>query len=201
MVVARYIGSPGKERDCLAATQQYLAQERAKHVALIRDLRHRSAKRVKRTWQRARERGFACGKQEALEEFGRTLDAVEALFRKTVLAAEKDILDLVVTIAESVIGSELKVQSETLAKRISREIATLSKRSEIRILVHPHDLEVTREQLNVLIPGLEIKLSTASEIERGDAVILTPAGTLTLSVTKHLDGIRKELLSSAAPLE
>jgi flagellar assembly protein FliH len=149
----------------------------------------------------AEERGTETGMRAALDREGPALrnvaaalaDAVtrvEGARRDLVRRMEATVPDLVVGIAERVLGRELTVDPARLVDVIRDAIPAVLPASSIRLRLHPEDLatiERHRSRLDEVVGGAGLAVEASLEVGRGGCVIDTESLILPAGIPQQLD--------------
>lgn len=103
---------------------------------------------------------------------------------------------IAITIAEEVVGEYLCLKPEAIATRIERALLACkrdpSKDQPATISVHPDDLSTVEDKLKRLSND-KLTILSSPLIEKGDALIETDHGTITVSPFEHLQSIKRRL--------
>ena len=149
----------------------------------------------------AEERGLEAGMRAALDREGPALrnvaaalaDAVtrvEGARRDLVRRMEASVPDLVVGIAERVLGRELSVDATRLVDVIRDAIPAVLPAASIRLRLHPEDLatiERHRARLDEVVGSAGLALEASLEVGRGGCVIDTESLILPAGIPQQLD--------------
>ncbi|MBN1517313.1 hypothetical protein JXA32_12190 [Candidatus Sumerlaeota bacterium] len=164
---------------------------------------------VERIEREAYERGFEQG-QKAGEEFGRQMleksvrklqELIDALanVKETVFQEEqKQLIRLVVRIAEQVVHHELKSNDEVTLNIARAALQKTIKGEPVTLLIHPQDAQLI-EQHGGSIPEFaeryeHLTIREEPKIERGGCILLTSFGEIDATIPNQLKLVRDELL-------
>jgi len=149
-----------------------------------------------REFNKARADGLAAGK----EELSKLLLVTRAIRAQARTTADRELLELVLSIAEEVIQTELSVNPQSILKRIRNALKTIAAADEVVIVVNPKDLEFAKSSLTELRHenrfSSQISVSQDDTITPGDARLVAGKQSVESSVSAHLGAIRLHLLGS-----
>jgi len=198
MIRARYIGHGDGPRDLLALARQAILGARGETAKLVSAARSRAARRLKAARQRARAEGFAEGRIAGAAEL-RALLRLDERYEAVVLGAERDCLELALTIAAEIIGHDLAPSTHLLADRVRLAILNLNARRVSAVRVHPAAVAPLTTLLGQHHPCLNVVADPLIDI--GNAVIDTGAGVVELQWQRTLEQLghrlREELIRCA----
>ena len=198
MIRARYIGHGDGPRDLLALARRAIFDARGEAAKLVAAARSRAARRLQAARHRARTEGFAEGRIAGAAEL-RALLHLDQRYEDVVLAAERDCLELALTIAAEIIGHDLAPSTDLLADRVRLAILNLNARRLTAVRVHPAAVGPLTTLLGQHHPSLNVVADPLIDI--GNAVIDTGAGIVELQWQRTLEHLghrlREELTRSA----
>jgi flagellar biosynthesis/type III secretory pathway protein FliH len=153
----------------------------------------------------ARQQGAAEGREEAkrgllpslvaLSDAGQSLIVFE---ERLVTLYEPHLVQLALEIAEKVIGRVVGVDEQLVASVLERAKAEVTDAKQIRIFLHPDDLEVIREMRPDLVHmesgnGRTVAVFAALDVGRGGCRLETESGIIDATIPTQLDEIQRQL--------
>jgi flagellar assembly protein FliH len=175
------------------------AQDRAQEVIAQAET---EAYRIR---EAARQQGVAEGRDEAkrsllpslvaLADAGQSLIVLE---EKLIALYEPHLVQLALEIAEKVIGRVIDADDGVIASVLERAKAEVTDAKQLRIFLHPDDLEVIREMRPDLIrmengSGRTVEVLAAPEVGRGGCRLESESGILDATIPTQLDEIQRQL--------
>lgn len=130
--------------------------------------------------EEAKQAGFAQGRKEALE-----------LFNKKQESIAPELLKLVFTVAEEVLGEAMSLQKNSVLKRIERAINCVKDEWQLRIIANPADAEL-------LETSLPHRIESDTRLAPGYARLCSPAGTIEINPQKHLSDLKEQFIGNEA---
>jgi len=152
--------------------------------------------------QNAKEEGYTYGERLAQQHYNDLIaEATEfreqskKLYEKTLASLEHDIVDLVLNIAEKVVGDEIRNNQEAIIGVVRETILSCCNRENIVLKVSNDDYDyvvANEETLRMNIKGLdELEIRKDSSLAKGSCVIETEYGSIDGSCDTRLESIRK----------
>lgn len=161
---------------------------------LIAEQAAQTLARAERERETERQRGYEVGRQAGHQEVIEKLCALENRYEEVFERSEDDIVQMVMDIAEKVIGSELKkgaivsVVKKTIGQAVGQKLV---------IHVSPADLLPLKKKEKELIKLLDVRqgivLKEDETITAGGCLIETELGTIDARLEVQLEAIRKGL--------
>lgn len=146
--------------------------------------------------EEAKQKGFEEGKEQGMGEVTEEVVRARVLKEKFLEENEPEILRLVVSIAEKVIGQTV-LQHKDVFREVIRQALEKSLGDRIVVRVHPEDLaRLTSEDLTfkgVLDKTRQIHFREDASIERGGCIVETEIGTIDAQLEVQLKAIKKAL--------
>jgi flagellar assembly protein FliH len=113
-------------------------------------------------------------------------------------AAERELVRLSVRIAEKIVKAEVAAGSRVVLANVRRAIALAVLRREVRVRLHPADLEA----VGTFLPELRreivdlghVALEADPAVSPGGAVVVTPEGAVDADLRSQLDEIERGLI-------
>ena len=106
--------------------------------------------------------------------------------------SEKEIIDLVFSIAGSVIHKEVKTDRDVILSVISDAMRTIQEKKNVSIRLNPEDYRyMTEAKSDFLDSFKDILIEKDEKIDQGGAVIKTHSGTLDARLDQQLNKIRE----------
>lgn len=146
------------------------------------------------------KKGYEEGKNEAKKLISEALDIKNSYIRmrnNALKEAEKDLIELVITIYEKVLYKKLEEDEKYIISLIINGLEGLEIKEKLTIIVSKEDYEVVKKYEHYilakasLIDSIEIKIN--SDMEKGDCILETSKGNIDVSLRKQLCEI-KDLL-------
>lgn len=126
---------------------------------------------------------------ESLAKLTRELKVLKKDFLKD---SEKEIIDLVFSIAGSVIHKEVKTDRDVILSVISDAMRTIQEKKNVSIRLNPEDYRyMTEAKSDFLDSFKDILIEKDEKIDQGGAVIKTHSGTLDARLDQQLNKIRE----------
>jgi flagellar assembly protein FliH len=160
--------------------------------------------------EEAWEEGFSKGEKEGaasgLQKAAGLVGTIENILleitelKKTIIAGyEKDIIDLVLKIAEKVVYAKVSVNSG-VTEAIVHALEIIPEPGDTVITVNPEDydyIEIVKEDFFEKIEGLQ-QISIVSDplVKTGGCKIETKSGEITSSVEDRLEAVKKSILET-----
>ena len=154
-----------------------------------------------------REQAEDRGRREGVDRLNAIVVSLQETRKTLIQQSAEEVRHLVFSLVEEILGEALKSQSESLLSRIQRAIYQLADSCLAHIVVHPSKVDLITASLNPRphqqesLPTYQqeviYKVQTDKTLGIDDAEIITPRGRIRLSISEHVDSIRKVLLSKA----
>ncbi len=161
--------------------------------------------RIKIAAKEAYDRGFSKGVTDGIDREKRKLalaaESVAKLIRELKVLKEefsegfeKEIIDLVFSIAGSVIHKEVSVDREVVLSVLSDAMKNMQERGGVSIRLNPKDHRyITEAKPDFLDSFGDILIEKDEEIGQGGAVIKTHSGTLDARLDQQLNKIKDQV--------
>ena len=153
-------------------------------------------KRVNEEMERAKKKGFEEGREEGLAQVSEMLVSATHAKEKMFQGIEREVIKLVYTISEKIIGRELN-EHETAIVDLVRQALHTAIGKNIVILVNSQDLEIVRKHQPQLIQVLDtsrtIQIRADEKVAPKGCLIETEIGTIDAQLETQLEAIRKVL--------
>ena len=135
---------------------------------------------------------------QQLAELRNQLQAEHAHTHQQLLkTTEGELLDLVVAVAEEVVGEAIRLQPESLLARVRRALAHVS--GPVQLIVNADDHALLGSKLAQLAPAnsecAELAIQQSEDLPPGTARLITERGAIESSTTDHLHAMRQHLQS------
>lgn len=175
---------------------QAILQEAYESAKKIKEEAFALRAKVEKELEAAKRQGFEEGKQEGLEALTEELFKVRETKEKFYAEAEAQVLQLVVSIAEKVLGEIAHRQTEAIAAIVGQALEkALGDRIVVRL--HPEDYQ----RLKNLEPRFREKLERTKHlhfkedelIQKGGCVVETEIGTIDAQLATQMKAIQKVL--------
>jgi len=156
----------------------------------------------------AYQEGYAQGRREALQEIEGRLQPLEGLLKQALAACaelrtkllqelERDLIDLVVEMAQKVVGQELKTTPEAILAVVKATLEKAADQDDLVLRVHPQDYETLALHRIELLRSLEgvggIQLVRDPQITPGGCLLETRSGFLDARLESRLAEARRAL--------
>ncbi|MBU8849545.1 MAG: hypothetical protein KOO65_09625 [Desulfobacterales bacterium] len=161
--------------------------------------------KIKNAEKEAYGKGFSKGKTEginrkqkelalAAESLAKLIKELKVLKEDFLKDSEKEIIDLVFSIAGSVIHKEVKTDKEIVLSVLSDAMRTIQEKKNVSIRLNPEDYRyITEAKSDFLDSFGDILIEQDKEINQGGAVIKTHLGTLDARLDQQLNKIREQV--------
>ena len=174
-------------------------------------LKETYAKKIRSAEQQAHEKGLSEGIRQGRElqkkETLQSVQAVSALIdelselKNSILeAAEEQILQLVLAIAEKVIHMEVKTNGEIIQNVLKAAMRNIVDRENMKVRVHPQDfqymLEIKPDFLQSIDGIKNIVFEEDASILRGGAIIETMLGEVDARLDHQYNEIKSSMTTS-----
>jgi flagellar assembly protein FliH len=141
--------------------------------------------------------GFAAGRAEVRPEIDAALAAaaeaareIRALEDEVLRAAERDVVDLALRLAEKILAGALDVQPERVLDVARNALRRLADRRQVTVLVNPQDLELLDESLPQIAAELggidQLDVQADRRVGRGGAIVQTTSGEIDATIETQL---------------
>lgn len=175
---------------------------------LLRDAMEQAAAVQHDAYREGREQGYRDGVAEARAELADALALVQTAAAdakgvrdRVLFGAEREVVELVLDIARSVIGEQAKIAPPLVLDTVERALARAGAQNVVRIRVHP-------EQREIVAASIDERRGDASSfaivgdgtVEVGGCLIDTEAGQVDARLDVQLDEVAR-LLRAAVPDE
>jgi flagellar assembly protein FliH len=144
--------------------------------------------------------GRAQGQREAdrlAADLGRLIESLAAERRRLFQAAERDLIDLVISFGRRIVGAELASRPETVRRAVRQAVDALLATEALKIRLHPEDaplVEPIVEQLSRAAGGAGVELKPDPSLTRGGALIETETQEVDARLETRLDEIGRNLV-------
>jgi len=177
-----------KAKAVIKSAQQDAANIREEAKALLA--------KVGEEMERAKQKGFARGKQEGLENVLEMLIRVKELRAKLFTDNEKEIVRLVFEIAKKVIGREFN-QNDKAIMNLIRLALTDAVGDKIIVRLNPKDYEIVKKNEKELTEAVEtgttLHFKEDLDVQPGGCVVDTDIGSIDAQLDTQLHAIKKAL--------
>lgn len=165
-------------------------------AAKIKQRAQKVLNEVEAVREKARKEGFAAGESKGLSQVTEKLVKLEAIKEKFYRETEKDIVKLVVAIAEKVIGKIVEDRPDVI-RDVVRQALERSIGDRITVRINPDDYKtLVKENVefrDVLDRTKRLHFKEDDTIAKGGCVVETEVGTIDAQIETQLDAIRKAL--------
>lgn len=173
-----------------------ILEEAQKEANQIRSEAERLLGQVREKTENEKKRGYEDGKQAGYSEWTEEILKVRQLKKDFYEEAERDVIKLVLSIAEKVIGS-LVTENEKAIAGIVKQALEKSLGDRIVVRMHPNDFKrIKKEDIHFgdfLDKTKQVHFKEDSSIEPGGCIVETEVGTIDAQLETQLKAIRKAL--------
>lgn len=185
-------------------------QQATAHAETIREAAR--AEGYERGHQEGMEAGRAAGHEAALEERRAEFDQLLAGWTETadhferaridlIHGAQRDLIQLAITIAERITHRAIELYPDTVVDQVAGVIDLLMRPGKVKIIVHPEDEPLVEQALPGLIARKQsyehIEIVQDGEVNRGGCLLRTEQGSIDAGVDTQVARIAEALLPSA----
>ncbi len=195
MINAIYHGHQNSGGNLLCHAISLLKEACHQSTERLKEQRHRTANQVIKVKKKAFQLGYKRGKAQAISEHCQLLLDRHLSYQKVIQQANRECLDLALTIAEEIIATQINSNSGLVAIRITKLLESLLDKNGIKIKVNCADYQEVNKTLHDLELQRQIKIEGVKCIEIGNAIIETVSGKIELDWRKHLEQLKQQLQS------
>jgi flagellar assembly protein FliH len=132
--------------------------------------------------------------QQAIEDATRIIAEANRQAQLTMLATEKQILDIALAIAEKILVSEIDSNSQAVVAIVKKAMDKVRDQTQITVRVNPADFEVViaakREMETILQREQSVEFAADQTVSRGGCVIDSGFGTADARLETQLQAVR-----------
>ena len=162
-----------------------------------------------RGYQEGHEEGYQAGAQAVRERFTSSMDALQSLVNelsgvrdKTYPLLEREIVEMIATLARKIIRSELKGKENSIREIVRIAIESVLDRESLVIKIHPDDhkeLEDYGQELIQLFHEIKnVRFESHASVPPGNCIVKSNFGTVEAGLD-HLDEHIEKILHLAPP--
>lgn len=155
-------------------------------------------------YERGREEGARAERERWAAEVARLREvltaaaaALEARRSELLAGVEQDLVSLAVAIAEKIVRAEVDAGRRLAPAAVRRALELVGGRREVKVLVHPRDVELVERCLPDLRRDLadlgRVALEPSERVSPGGCVVLTAEGSVDADVAAQLAEIERGL--------
>lgn len=149
------------------------------------------------------ESGLAEGQteiQEAIKRWNTLAEQLVSPIERVDKAAEQQLLNLAVMLAESVLRTEIKANKESLLAALHESVAALPFNTEFaEIHLHPEDIELLQtEYSDDMLAEQKWILKPEANYQRGDVIVATPNSLIDRTVAQRMSQTLDEFVHQAS---
>ncbi len=190
-IVHRRVMDAGEEAaKILAKADGEAGRVRKEAEAVLAEARARAAQEVKR--------GYAEGETKGLAQVTEKLMAVERLREEFYTNAESDVVNLVLDIAEKIVGRMVRENPEMI-RSVVRQALERSLGDRITVRVNPEDykslMESDHDFREVLDRTKRLSFREDEAISKGGCIVETEVGTIDGQLETQMAAIKKALMA------
>ena len=190
VVHKRVLDAKGKAEKILTQAQSEATRIRNEAKRVLEDAKAKRVKSVKK--------GYAEGESKGLAQVTEKLIQLQRLREQFYEQAEPEVIRLVTTIAEKVIG-QIVEENPKLIRSVVKKALERSLGDRIVVRVNPEDYKVVTAQdsefRDVIDRTKRITFRQDDTIAKGGCVVETEVGTIDAQIETQLRAIRKALIS------
>ena len=165
----------------------------AENARLRRELRSRAARRLRLARARARRLGYRHGVRAVRREEQAQLLECHGRCRAAIEKADRDCLELAMTVAHEVAGAAVAVDRQRAGARVTELLGRLGESRSILVLVNGADVESTAAQLAAFDPPPRVE--ACEGVSSGNAIVQTEAGGVELDWEAQFELLRSHLFA------
>lgn len=173
--------------ETLKRSQLIIARMRKQYLVRLRAIKAKTKLKVTQQTQVLLQR-----------EFQKKLIELELNYQRLIAAANRDCLQLSLSIAQQVIECELKLNHESLLSRIKQVLANMLDQRQLKIFINPSDQPALQKYLQDNFSEMNWQVIALDEIGSGNARLEMASGTLELSWQEDLNLIATKLKQKLA---
>lgn len=155
-------------------------------------------------YERGRQEGARAERERWAAEAARLREivaaaaaALEARRAELLAGVEQDLVSLAVAIASKIVRAEVDAGRAVAPAAVRRAIELVGGRREVRVLLHPRDVELVERCLPDLRRDLadlgRVTLEASDRVSPGGCVVLTPEGSVDADLPTQLAEIERGL--------
>jgi flagellar assembly protein FliH len=140
--------------------------------------------------------------QEARDAMQNVVEMVRNERRQFFLNAERDIIELAVSISKKIIQREVETSSDVTTNVVRAALKRLSERDQVTIRVSPDDLEAIRTHRDEFLNEGDIqdlRIVSDPRVDRGGVIIETDSGSIDGRLDAQLNMAQDALVQSMDP--
>ena len=128
----------------------------------------------------------------------RAAAGIDAKREELAAAGERDLVKLALAVAAKIVKAEIAQGKPVAAGNLRRAVELTARRQELKVQLHPDDLQM----IEVYLPELrrefsdlqKVALESNSSLERGGVVVQIREGSVDAAIATHLEEIGRGLL-------
>ena len=191
-------------------SEQIVERARLEVERMVKDAEMRVAEIEHEAYQKGYDAGREVGFKKGQAEVRRLIDRLGMIVgqaidvREDIIAAsEKQMVDMILTIARKVIKDEIVERKEIVLNNIREALKRIKDRDRVDIRVNFSDLELTTSHKDELIKMMEslrkVNIYEDARIDRGGCIIETDVGSIDARISTQLKEI-EEAIRNAEPI-
>ncbi|MBI5299792.1 MAG: hypothetical protein HY877_05820 [Deltaproteobacteria bacterium] len=185
-----------KEEMVAQSKVEIILAEAQKEADRIKAEAEKLLSQVQTEMEKAKKEGYHAGKEEGLAEWTEEILKAKKLKEDFYASAEPEVIKLVMSIAEKVIGKLVQDHKEIVCSIVHQALEH-SLGDKIVIKMNPEDLKrLEKEDLefrDLMDRTKQVHFKEDEAIERGGCVVETEVGTIDAQLETQLKAIRKAL--------
>jgi len=178
------------------AKAQAIVDEAVLEADRIREEAIALQERIKKEMEKAKKDGFAAGREEGMSAALEKAVALQDLRDRFYAGAEPEIIKLVMTIAEKVIGKMVR-EHEGAIKSIVRQAVDSTLGERITVKLNPEDYKIItageHEFKDIFDRTKRIAFKEDEAVKKGGCMVETEIGTIDARLETQLKAIKKAL--------
>ncbi len=147
--------------------------------------------------ERIREQAREEGHREGVSQVMEALEQARSEYDRTMQAAEQDMLELAMRMAERIVRHQIELAPELAKDLIDESLDLVRDKRQIMVIVHPEDLPILeqwRSQLEMGVEASYIHFEEDERIGRGGCMIETEAGRVDARLEVQLQTFKQALM-------
>ncbi len=180
---------------------QLIADAKEKSRMIIEDAKNEAFKKSTDIKLKAKKDGYHKGLKEAEGEYAEKLRKADDIIKeakdehdKIIAGIEREVLDLALSIAQSIIGRETVVNKEYIVDVFKQGLESCYNRDNVILKASMDDyqtIERSTEELLSSIEGLgNVKIVEDRSLSAGDCIIETPFGSVNAGIDKKFEKLK-----------
>ncbi len=189
----RYVGRSANVIDTIRLLRNTRDRDRRSLDAELEASRRNLARKLRAAKQRLQALELRRAEQTASVHLASRLAELAETHQKSLQLLKHEGLRIATKVAQEVLAENTEALSRTLGARIRRELTRLRSTRVLSVELSPEDIPVVRTELQPPSSAAGFDLVPNPALARGDARLVTAAGSVTLDWKLHLKQLAREL--------